>query len=391
MKQLFPVLAILAAALTGCESTSNAPRQTDSFMLEADEARIWERARETIGLIRKAGYIVDDPAGKVYLEAICKRLYPAVDTHPSEFEVLILRDPTVNAFVLPNGVVCVNSGLLSAMESEAQIAIVLAHELAHFEQRHSLLGFRHLKAQAAFHSVLGVGTLGYGSLISLVGFPAAISGHSKAAERDADRIGWNWYLNAGYSPSEAPVAFVKLQEYIKENKEKEPYFFGSHPHLQERIDTMTALSAQANADQTLRDGVVGHDLAFEPLRRIWIANAFLDFDIGNLSRAGHLIERIETLAPNLREADFAHAKAELLRRRGGPENHAAGIETCRSALLNTPLHPGLRRSLGLIYFDSGDYRSALTELRDALVLDPEYPKNPFILHYVKQCEEKLSL
>ncbi len=390
MKSLALGVTIAALILAGCESTTNSPRRTDSYTLEADEARVWERAREAANQLKAAGYIIDDPEATAYLEAICQRLYPEVGAHPSEFEILILRDPSVNAFTLPNGITCVNSGLLAAMESEAQVAIVLAHELVHFEQRHSLLAFRHLKQQAAFHSVFGVTTLGYGSLLSMVGFPAAISGHSKEAEREADRIGWSRYLAAGYAPSEAPEAFRKLQAYVRENKEKEAYFFGSHPHLQERIDAMTMLAAEAISDGANVDAAVGLQATLGPLRQVCLKNALLDFDLGNLDRVRHFLNRYESLAESAQDADLCYAQAELRRREGGEANRAEAIRLCEMGLAQAPLHAGLLRTLGQLRYERGEWNAAAHALRDAVTLEPAYPRNPFILSYIEKCEQMLS-
>lgn len=378
---------LLSLGLSGCGSTSNLPREKDDFLLEADEARVWERAREIVDLLGKSHFVADDPASKSYLEGICKRLYPDVDRQPSEFEVLILKDPSVNAFALPNGVICVNSGLLSAMESEAQLAIVLAHELAHFHARHALLGFRHLKAHAAFHTALGAATLGYGSLISIVGFPAAVSGHSRAAEREADELGWQWYLEAGYAKEEAPLAFVQLQRYAKENKVEEPYFFGSHPRLQDRLDAMTRLAATAEANGP---GVVGVAPLFETMRGIWLDNCFLDFDLGNLDRAERLLARFDDAAPDARDVRYCYAKAELLRRQGDASGRDEAVALCKRGLRESPSHAGLKRTLGQLYYESQDWSAALPELRDAVTLDPDYPRNPFILQYISQCEARIS-
>lgn len=372
----------------GCESTT-APRSESAFTLEADEARIWERSHEIIDIIRRSGLVVDDPQATKYLESICKNLYPEVDKHPSEFAVLILRDPSVNAFVLPNGVMCVNTGLLSAMESEAQLAMVLGHELSHFHLRHGVEGFRHLKSQAAFHTIFSVSTLGYGSLISMIGLPAALSGHSKEAERAADRLGWEWYLKAGYAKEEAHLSFVQLKRYTEKNPEKEPAFFASHPKLDERIAEIKKLSS--NPGQLAAEpGIVGVQNLLEPLNRLWIENALLDVDLGNLDRVQLLIDRFSNYDESRSNPGYFYAKAELARRQGLPGADEHIIEICREGLISDAKHAGLLRASGQAHYRLGNWETARQQLTEATLLDPNFPKNPFLLTYVQQCEEHLS-
>ncbi len=388
MKAVAAILILVSLILSGCQ-TSTAPRQAGDFMLEADEARIWERAREIVDLFHRSGHVIADRQLKDYLESICRRLYPEIDRHPSEFEVLVLRDPTVNAFVLPNGVVCVNSGLLAAMESEAQLAMVLSHEAAHFHLRHAVDGFRHLKAQAAFHTVFGVSTLGYGSLISMIGYPAAISGHSKEAEREADMLGWQWYIKAGYAKEEAQLAFEQLKRYAGKNPEKEPSFFGSHPRLQDRIEEMSRLAADSSVSQP-KGGIVGVENLVEPLRGLWIVNALLDINLGNYDRVQLLIDRYGEHRLSRKDPDFYYAKAELNRRRGEDGAAAVVVKICEEGLTLDPHHPGLLRSIGQAYYQLGEWSLARERLVSAVTLDPEYSKNPFLYKYIEKCEEELN-
>lgn len=380
-------IAALATALTlsACQTTTT-PRSEGDFMLEADEARIWERSIEATDIIRRSGMVVEDQAAIDYLETICRKLYPAVDRHPSQFEILILRDPSVNAFVLPNGVTCINTGLLAAMESEAQLAMVLAHELAHFHLRHSVDGMRHLKSQAALHTVLGVSTLGYSNLISIIGFPAAISGHSREAEREADKLGWNLYLKAGYSKDQAHLTFEQLKRYTEKNPPKRPAFFASHPQLDERIETIKQLAEEVSE----KAGRVGASDLHDPLKLLWIENALLDIDLGNLDRVTLLLERLGTYPQSRLNPSYYYAKAELARKQGDKDADEYIIDLCQQGLHANPDHPGLLRASGQANYRLQNWQLAREQLQRATLLDPDFPKNPFILTYIAKCEENLS-
>lgn len=376
----------LASLFAACQTTTD-PRSEDDFMLEADEARIWERSHEATDTIRRSGMVLQNDVATDYLERICRTLYPAVDRHPSEFEVLILKDPTVNAFVLPNGVTCINTGLLSAMESEAQLAMVLAHELAHFHLRHGVDGMRHLKSQAAFHTVLGVSTLGYSNLVSMIGFPAAISGHSREAERQADELGWEWYRKAGYDKNEAHLTFEQLKRYTEKNAQKRPAFFASHPKLDQRIETIQQLAANDSGD----GGIIGVENLLNPFKQIWIENALLDIDLGNLERVELLLNRFGNYDQAHRNPAYFYAKAELARKQGGESNDQYILELCERGLASNPKHPGLLRASGQANYRLEKWQQASEQLRKAVQLDPDFPKNPFITNYIAKCEANLSL
>ena len=79
---------------------------------------------------------LDDPEVNAYLDSLGRRLLAANSAAHQNFEFFAMRDPAINAFALPGGFIGVHTGLLSAAESESELASVLAHEIAHVTQRH---------------------------------------------------------------------------------------------------------------------------------------------------------------------------------------------------------------------------------------------------------------
>jgi predicted Zn-dependent protease len=148
--------------------------------------------------MRRDPQFIDDPELSEYLGTIGARLSQAMGAR-QDFEFFGVRDPTINAFALPGGFVGVHTGLITAADSESELASVLAHELSHVTQRHiaRMLGQQkqmQLPVLAAMAAALLLGRsrpdLAGGATAAVQG--AAVStqlAYSRDFERDADRTG----------------------------------------------------------------------------------------------------------------------------------------------------------------------------------------------------------
>ena len=133
------------------------------------------------------------------------------------------------------------------MDNEAQLATLLGHEMTHVTHRHLVKMFRDIKNKTAFLATLQVATAGLGPIGSLagtlgtIGTVAAVTGYSRENETEADKEGFHLVALAGYDVEEAPKLFLHLKREVEEEQIKEPFFFGTHPRLQERIDNYNVL------------------------------------------------------------------------------------------------------------------------------------------------------
>jgi len=215
--------------------------------LAPDEKSLWQEAGEFDQALVRAGKVNPDPALTAYLQGIIDRLYPEFK---GRIHVHLLNAQHINAFALPNGSVYVNAGLIARFQNEAQLATVMAHEGAHFTHRHSLQQAEQVKNAAAF--ALVVAMLG----VPLVGDLVALSsmfGYSREHEREADEIGYQRLVAAGYAPRESVHTFEHLLAEVKAEDIQEPFFFASHPKLQDRIDSYRELSRDANSGEIARE------------------------------------------------------------------------------------------------------------------------------------------
>lgn len=261
------ILCVVCLFLSACETTNVRPIGAGGeFVKESDEERMWKRTEEFEEILLKSGFIYQDKELEDYLNTIVNKLLPE-DVKATGFtaRVRVLKDPDINAFVLPNGSLFVHTGLLASIENEAQLATALGHEMTHFINRHSLKYFRSLKNTSAFFSTLYVtavsaggaaaaatgAPVSYGDLAGLLvqfSFISSVTGYSQDMEWEADEKGFEELLKNNYDINEAPKVFDNLNRYLKEEKIKEPFAFSDHPRNKERADNFRKLCKE-NADK----------------------------------------------------------------------------------------------------------------------------------------------
>jgi len=215
------------------------------------EKRYWHHAKKAKEALVNAGVLQNDVELESYLNDIAKKLYPE---YADRVKIHVVDNPSYNAFAMPNGDIYIHSAMLGTLENEAQIAIVIGHEIAHFVKKHGAIRANKLENGMASGAVLNsiipiVGLLGQSAAVS------SIYGLSRDNEREADRVGYEHFVAAGYPVSETVKAFAILQEESELGRdEEETFLFASHPKLQERIDSFNELINSSNSQQVVDDG-----------------------------------------------------------------------------------------------------------------------------------------
>lgn len=193
--------------------------------------------KEAAAEIEKQYEVVTDPVLDTYLKRIGGNLakQPEADKYPYTFK--LVKDPTLNAFALPGGPTFVHTGLITAAENEAQLAGVMAHEIAHVALRHgtnqaSKANLIQLPALLA-GSAVGGSMMGQLAQLGIgLGANSVLLKFSRNAERDADLLGARIMSRAGYNPIEMARFFEKLEA---DGGSRGPQFFASHPNPGNRI------------------------------------------------------------------------------------------------------------------------------------------------------------
>jgi Peptidase family M48 len=126
---------------------------------------------------------------------------------PIEFRFFVVEDPEINAASLPDGTLLINTGLLGALENEAQLAFVLSHEMAHVLQVHYRREVEETRGSRISLTIAGLAAGAFignaGVFMSQIGIASVVNGHQRELENQADRLGLQNVIEHGYDPREA--------------------------------------------------------------------------------------------------------------------------------------------------------------------------------------------
>ena len=245
---------MIVAACSGC-ATVKMPNVTENgYALQDDERRLMKRSDEFAEILESSGHIYKDEKLEAYLNDIAQGLladYPKIDT--VNITVKVIRDPYFNAVSLPNGRVYVHTGILAVIENEAQLATLLAHEMTHVLNRHAFKQFRSMINKSAFMSWAGItASVAVGDLANIFIQGAVISsvyGFSQTLEYEADESGFRMLVDQGYDVRESQKLFEHLQDSIKEEDVKQPFFFSTHPKVASRVKKYAEMVSELTQEQ----------------------------------------------------------------------------------------------------------------------------------------------
>jgi beta-barrel assembly-enhancing protease len=223
--------------------------------LDTSPAKQQALAEKSAAEIERQYPRVHDPKLESYLTAMARKLAGERGTEGFDYEVAIIQDDQLNAFTVGAGRLYVTTGLLAALNNEAQMAAVLGHEIGHVTEGHVA---RAQRDQTLIAAAGGTGTtmlaqtslaggVDQGAVVAgsgmLVG--AAINGYGRQQEEDADRLGLQYMVQAGYNPNEMPAVFEIFEERFGDQPGLVNFFHGDHPLNATRIQ-MTERIIAAN-------------------------------------------------------------------------------------------------------------------------------------------------
>ena len=261
--QLAAGLPVAEAQTTGSELPDIGTPASTTLSL-ADEYKI---GLMIVRQLRAAGQIVEDPEINEYLQSLGMRLASQAHEGAHRFTFFAVRDSTINAFALPGGFIGVNAGLVTATRSEAELAGVLAHEIAHVTQRHIA---RSLQAAGRANMASLAGVLAAILIGATTGLPGdAVMGgvtaaqglaaqsqinYTRANEAEADRVGIGILAAANFDPVAMPDFFATMQQRTGLAGRNVPNMLRTHPVTTERIaetrDRASRMNRPRNADST---------------------------------------------------------------------------------------------------------------------------------------------
>jgi len=199
--------------------------------------------------VERQAKIIDDPIIAEYVNRVGQNLVRNSDAKVP-FTIKVVDDEAVNAFALPGGFFFVNSGLILKAENEAELAGVMAHEIAHVAARHGTRqATRGQVAQLATIPLIFMGGWGgYGARQAVsVLLPIGFLQFSRAFESEADMLGLQYMYKTGYDPGSFVDFFEKIQSLEKKKPGLMSKAFSTHPLTDDRIS-----AAQKNIQELLK-------------------------------------------------------------------------------------------------------------------------------------------
>ncbi len=374
----FLAFVVPVRALAQSQDLPDLGSVAESVMSPQAERRLGESVMREL---RNDPHYIEDPEVTAYLDTLGDKLVNAVPGAEWRFQFFAMRDPTINAFALPGGFVGVNTGLINIADDESELASVLAHEITHVTQHHIARLFAQqqqlqLPTMAAMVAAILLGNsnpdLAAGAATAAqAGMVQANINYTRGYEKEADRIGFQRLVAAGFDPHGMPEFFEKMQRYTRVSDDSSvPAYLRDHPVTTERIADAENRAAHAvyhPHPDSVEFGLVRAKLRAEAGDAEDAVQHFED-RVRDARAAKEVDARYGLAVALLRARRIADAQKQLARLR---ELHA------QDPMIET-LAARLRRA-------SGDDAGALALLRSGLARYPGY--RPLVYDYVAALQD----
>ncbi len=250
------LLTIVACMMAACQSTPVTGRKQFIVVPESQAIEASKSAyAQTLQPLQKQGKVNNDPALVARVKMITGRLIPPAiayrpETASWDWQVVVIDEPqTLNAWCMAGGKMAIYTGIIQKLNlSDAEIAQVMGHEIAHALAKHTA---ERMSVALAQQTALQVGSIllggGTSSQLALQAAAAATTvgvqlPNSREQEAEADRIGIELAARAGYDPHAAPQLWQKMMQATGGGGKSD--FLSTHPSSEKRLEALTALIPQ---------------------------------------------------------------------------------------------------------------------------------------------------
>ncbi|QBQ54017.1 M48 family metalloprotease [Nitrosococcus wardiae] len=234
-----------ALVLCLCVATACAvnPVTGERQLVLISEAQEIQLGRQGAEQIRQTMALVEDDELQAYVDRLGQQLAADSERPHLPWAFAVVDDPTPNAFALPGGFIFVTRGMLTLMDSEAELVAVLGHEIGHVTARHSVTQLS--RAQLA-QLGLGLGAIIMPEIqllgdIAGLGLNLLFLKYGRDAERQADTLGFRYARAEGYDVAEMADIFASLQRAGElAGQSPVPSWLATHPAPEERVEAVEA-------------------------------------------------------------------------------------------------------------------------------------------------------
>ena len=372
-------LAIGCSQGAGAVTAATLPPYVGAYQPQGvDEIGLWREEDEQERLLAASDIVIRDPELNEYVKRVlCDTVG---NDRCNATRIYILRIPAFNATMAPNGTMRIFSGLLLRVRNEAELGAVLGHEFGHFEQRHSLAGFKNRRTGTdviEWASVLAGFSNNQLTWNSFQDVKLAVLGamyrFDREQERAADRLGIAYLNNSRFRPQAAAEIWASaIREAaasasvkgLKKPNFNQIAFTASHPPHGERAGYLAELALPDAAGRD--DGAESYRAALAT----WLP-LFLDDQV-KLNDFGATDYIINSIASEHGwTAALLRARGDLYRTRGYPRDLIAAAEFYGQAVGLDPGQAEAHRGLGLVRLKLGHDIEGGQSLKTYLTLKPE--------------------
>ncbi len=353
-KQYFSFVLILFLLLSGTQYSWAA------FTID-DEKKL---GKEIYDKLEKNNFLVQDKRLNAYITGIGNRLLAHSNKASFDFTFSIFNSSGINAFATPGGYIYINKGLITAVENEAQLAGVIAHEIAHANSRHvaSIIEKSQKLNIAMLAAIIAGAFLGGGGEASAAIAAFSVAGatqislkYQREHEEEADRLGIGYLVDAGYYPA-AIVEFLKLIKQYEFLSKTIPSYLRTHPGTDDRIFYLDSLLQTQYRRTGGAGNIMGNFLRMQ---------ALVVLDLNDLNK--HRKQLVESLQKDPQNVDLLYALALTEDQLG---QTSAALKNLNKALAIAPQDEDFQKSIGLIYLKTGNAGQARYHLLQAARINP---------------------
>ena len=224
---------LAAAAMLTFITGASAEGIYEPVPLRDKEQRLIEESQELNGYFERQSLLYGDERVVELVVSVGRSLAPPASDDYIQYRFFVLRDPSPNAFALPNGDIYMHTGMLARLSDTAQLAAILAHEVNHVAGHHSIVNFRAANKKIVASMVLSGVLGGLGSVIS-TGLAASMYGFSRELEQEADDHAVPMMVASPYDARALPEIYGVLARDYDGITPRMATIWSTHPQLEER-------------------------------------------------------------------------------------------------------------------------------------------------------------
>ena len=339
-----------------------------SFTVE-DEKKLGQEFYEKLSA---KNLLVKNPRISNFVDKIGRQILKHADDSPFSFTFSVIKSSGINAFATPGGYIYVYEGLINLSENEAQLAGVIAHEIAHATSRHiaDTIEKSQKVSMATLLAILAGAFLGGGgegaAAITSFSIAAATSlnlKYTRDNEEDADRKGMRYLTGAGYD-GRSMLDFLKIMRQFEYFSNSIPSYFLTHPGTGDRIRYLDGL-LQTTYTHGGGTSLVGG------INRI---KTILVLDQNNLSESLKFFQTALKKHPD--DIDFTYGLAVIQGKLGQTDE---ALKHFSMAINRSPDDVDILRDLGILYFNMGKAIDATGPLKKAYLINQNDPETVLYL------------